>query len=206
MNAALKRALDLALTFPLFVVTLPIQAITAVAIHSTTGRPVLFRQIRPGLNAEPFVMVKFRTMRKVDSQHGLIEDSDRVTKVGRFLRATSLDELPTLWNVVKGDMSIVGPRPLLFRYLPYMTERELRRHDVRPGITGWAQLNGRNNLGWDERLKLDVDYVDAHSLRDDIACITLTFIKVIRRKDVNVIPSESMLDLDAERSASEQQR
>jgi lipopolysaccharide/colanic/teichoic acid biosynthesis glycosyltransferase len=196
----MKRASDLILTIPVFALTLPIQGLTALVIYSTMGKPILFRQVRPGLHADPFEMMKFRTMLHIDPERGLVDDVDRVTKVGAFLRTTSLDELPTLWNVIKGDMSIVGPRPLLFRYLPFMTDTELRRHEVRPGITGWAQVNGRNNLGWDERLRLDVAYVQNCSLRNDLACIVRTLAKVLRRSDVNVVPDESMLDLDMERS------
>lgn len=201
MTDRIKRVLDLTLAGPIFLLSLPVQAVAAAAVAVSMGRPVLFRQERPGLHGAPFEMVKFRTMLVPDPEIGLVSDSDRLTRVGSFLRSTSLDELPTLWNVVTGDMGIVGPRPLLMRYLPFMTEDELRRHEVRPGVTGWAQVSGRNNLGWDERLSIDVDYVKHRSLRGDLKCIVRTAAKVLRRSDVNVTPTAHMQDLDVERGA-----
>ncbi len=155
------------------VVTAPVQAATALVVLASMGRPVLFRQARPGKDAEVFELVKFRTMRLPDPTH--VTDGERLTRVGKILRATSLDELPTLWNVLRGEMSLVGPRPLLVEYLERYTPEQARRHEVRPGITGLAQVNGRNGVGWDERLALDVEYVDTRSLLLDLQIIARTF-------------------------------
>ena len=150
------------------------------------GRPVFFLQERPGLNGIPFLMIKFRTMSDARDTNGeLLPDVDRLTSLGRFLRSTSLDELPELWNVLKGDMSLVGPRPLLVEYLPLYSERQSRRHDVRPGVTGWAQVNGRNALSWEEKFELDVWYVENHSLWLDIKILFLTVWKVVKRDDIS---------------------
>ena len=167
-----------ALFFPLFI-------IVAVLVLVRLGRPVFFYQVRPGKNSRPFEMVKFRTMLDArDSSGGLLSDSERLTKFGRFLRSTSLDELPELWNVLKGDMSLVGPRPLLVEYLPLYSERQSRRHEVRPGITGWAQVNGRNAISWDEKFELDVWYVDNQSIWLDVKILWLTVKKVIVRDGI----------------------
>ncbi len=155
-------------------------------VRRKLGGPVFFRQIRPGLHGQPFLMVKFRTMtdkRGLDGQ--LLPDAARLTVFGRFLRASSLDELPELWNVLKGDMSLVGPRPLLMEYLPLYSPGQARRHDVRPGITGWAQVNGRNALSWEEKFKLDVWYVDHRSLWLDIKILWLTVRKVLVREGIS---------------------
>jgi len=150
------------------------------------GSPILFRQTRPGLNGNPFTLYKFRTMtdeRDVDGN--LLSDSERLTKIGRFLRSTSLDELPELFNVVKGDMSLVGPRPLLMQYLERYTPEQARRHEVKPGITGWAQINGRNAITWEEKFKLDVWYVDNQSLLLDLKILFLTIVSVLKREGIN---------------------
>ena len=155
-------------------------------VRRKLGSPVFFRQTRPGLHGRPFEMVKFRTMTYARGPDGkLLLDAERLTAFGRFLRATSLDELPELWNVLKGDMSLVGPRPLLMEYLPLYAPEQARRHDVRPGITGWAQVNGRNALSWEEKFKLDVWYVDNRSLWLDIKILWLTVCKVLVREGIS---------------------
>lgn len=179
-----KRLLDLVLAGPALLLSLPVQAVTALAVRVTMGSPVLFRQQRPGLHGEPFEMVKLRTMLEPDPERGLVDDADRMTPVGTFLRSTSLDELPTLWNVVKGDMSLVGPRPLLMRYLDRYTPEQARRHDVRPGLTGLAQVNGRNAISWEEKFAYDVEYVDDHSLLGDLRVIRDTVLQVVRRQGI----------------------
>lgn len=150
------------------------------------GRPVLFSQVRPGLNGKPFTMVKFRTMTDARDEHGQsLPDSERLTAFGRFLRASSLDELPELWNVFKGDMSLVGPRPLLMEYLELYSPEQARRHEARPGVTGWAQVNGRNALSWEEKFNLDVWYVDNHSFWLDLKILFMTVFKVLKRSDIS---------------------
>lgn len=161
-------------------------AVVAWQIRRKLGSPVLFRQVRPGLSGRPFEMIKFRTMRDaVDAAGNLLPDSERMTPFGSFLRASSLDELPELWNVFKGDMSLVGPRPLLMEYLPLYSPEQYRRHEVRPGVTGWAQINGRNALGWEEKFRLDVWYVDNRSLWLDLKIIFLTIKKVVVRDGIS---------------------
>ena len=179
----LKRALDIAVSGLGLVVTAPVQAVTAVVVLAAHVRPVLFRQERPGKDARVFELVKFRTMRHPDATH--VTDADRLTRVGRFLRATSLDELPTLWNVLRGDMSLVGPRPLRVEYLERYSPEQARRHEVRPGITGLAQVSGRNAVSWDERLTLDVDYVNNHTLLFDLQILVRTLTTVLRREGVS---------------------
>jgi len=160
--------------------------VIAVLVWKELGSPVLFRQMRPGLHGKPFVLYKFRTMIDArDPEGGLLPDEQRLTKFGRWLRATSLDELPELWNVLKGDMSLVGPRPLLMEYLGRYTPEQARRHDVKPGITGWAQVNGRNALSWEEKFKLDVWYVDNWNLGLDLRILLMTVVKVLRREGIN---------------------
>jgi lipopolysaccharide/colanic/teichoic acid biosynthesis glycosyltransferase len=197
-----KRALDLAVAGPLLLVTAPLQAAVAAAVAARMGRPVLFRQQRPGLGGRPFTMVKFRTMRAVDPEAGFVSDGSRMTGLGRFLRATSLDELPTLFNVVRGDMSLVGPRPLLMAYLPRYSPSQARRHSVRPGLTGLAQVSGRNALGWDERLALDVEYVDTRSLRLDLTILGRTVWIVLRRKGIAAEGEATMPEFLGSRSAA----
>ena len=179
-----KRALDLAISVPAVVASLPIQAAIALAVRRRLGMPVLFRQTRPGLHGEPFELVKFRSMRDIDEAAGLVTDAQRLTAFGVWLRSTSLDELPSLWNVVKGDMSIVGPRPLLMRYLPRYTREQARRHDVRPGMTGLAQVSGRNALTWEEKFALDTKYAQTSNLRLDLSVIVRTVTQVLRRDGI----------------------
>lgn len=170
----MKRLTDLLvaiLTMPLWI---PVSAVVALAIAVADGLPALFRQERAGYGGKPFIMYKFRTMR-----NGEGPDAERITRLGRFLRQTSLDELPQLWNVIKGDMSFVGPRPLPTRYLPRYSEFQARRHEVRPGITGWAQVNGRNSLSWEDKFRYDVEYVDSRSLAMDAKVVALTVWKVL---------------------------
>jgi lipopolysaccharide/colanic/teichoic acid biosynthesis glycosyltransferase len=164
----------------------PVIILLSLLVRIKLGSPVLFRQTRPGKAGQSFQMAKFRTMTDARDAHGgLLPDADRLTGFGQFLRASSLDELPELWNVLKGDMSLVGPRPLLMEYLPLYSERQARRHEVRPGITGWAQINGRNALSWDEKFELDVWYVENRTLWLDIKILFLTVWKVIKRDDIN---------------------
>jgi sugar transferase EpsL len=182
---AAKRALDLAVGGAALVVLAPALAATARAVRRSMGAPVLFRQERPGLRGAPFTVLKFRSMRDAHDERGRpLPDSERLTSVGRFLRATSLDELPQLWNVVRGDLSLVGPRPLLMQYLPRYSADQARRHDVKPGITGWAQVNGRNAISWEQKFALDVWYVDHWSFWLDLKILALTALKVVKRDGI----------------------
>ena len=167
------------------VLTLPLTAATAAMVRLRLGRPVLFRQVCPGKDGRPFTMVKFRTMLHADPTAGIVTDEQRMTPLGRLLRASSLDELPTLWNVLTGDMSLVGPRPLLMSYLDRYTPEQARRHEVKPGITGWAQVNGRNAVSWEEKFAMDVWYVDHRSMRLDMKIIALTVSKVVQREGIS---------------------
>jgi len=178
-----KRGFDVVVGGAVLVVSLPVQAAVAVAIRRSMGSPVLFRQPRPGKDGVVFELVKFRTMRHPDARH--VTDAERLTRLGRFLRSTSLDELPTMWNVVKGDMSLVGPRPLLVEYLPLYTAVQARRHEVRPGVTGLAQISGRNALSWEDKFALDVAYVDRRSLAVDLRILMRTLLSVVRHENVN---------------------
>ena len=181
-----KRIIDLIITVPAFVLLVPIIGLFALLVRIRLGSPVFFSQLRPGLGGQPFRLWKFRTMTdECDDQGHPLPDERRLTPFGRWLRAWSLDELPTLWNVLKGDMSLVGPRPLLMEYLPRYTPEQARRHEVRPGITGWAQVNGRNALSWEEKFGLDVWYVDHRSFRLDIGILWTTLWKVLRRDDIS---------------------
>ena len=181
-----KRALDVVGAGAALAVAAPVMAITAVAVAKDLGRPVLFRQIRPGKGGEPFTMFKFRTMRDATDAHGRqLPDAERLTPLGQFLRASSLDELPELWNVLRGEMSLVGPRPLLMQYLPLYSREQARRHDVRPGITGWAQIHGRNSLSWEEKFALDVWYVDHASLLLDLRILAGTVLAVLRKDGIS---------------------
>jgi lipopolysaccharide/colanic/teichoic acid biosynthesis glycosyltransferase len=189
-----KRLLDLALTVPVLVATLPVQAVVALLVRLRLGRPVLFKQQRPGLHGEPFEMVKFRTMLNPDPAADLITDEQRLTSLGRLLRASSLDELPSLWNIVRGDMSLVGPRPLLMRYLPRYTAEQARRHEVRPGLTGLAQVSGRNALTWEQKFELDVEYVDRHTVLGDLRILAATVGKVLRRDGIAAEDSATMTE------------
>ncbi|KZZ48355.1 sugar transferase [Oleiphilus sp. HI0118] len=182
----MKRTLDVLLAAFALVILCPVILVTAILVSIGLGRPVLFRQTRPGLNGQPFEMIKFRTMRDAEDKNGnQLPDEQRLTKLGQFLRAASLDELPELWNVLKGDMSLVGPRPLLMEYLPLYSDEQRRRHEVRPGVTGWAQVNGRNAISWDEKFKLDVWYVDNQSFWLDIKILLLTVFKVFKRDGIS---------------------
>jgi sugar transferase EpsL len=195
----MKRIFDIAVSSILLVVLAPVMVLAALMIATRLGRPVLFRQVRPGLHTRPFTLLKFRTMRNTTSADGsLPPDADRLTPLGVFLRSMSLDELPQLWNVLRGDMSLVGPRPLLVEYLPYYTAEQTRRYEVRPGMTGWAQVNGRNAVSWQQRLALDVWYVDHHSLLLDAKVLWLTLIRVIRRSDISAGGHATMPRFDEE--------
>ena len=188
-----KRAIDMLGAGIGLLLLSPILGVVALAILLTMGRPVSFRQRRPGLHGKPFKMVKFRTMTSETDDHGnLLPDSDRLTRLGRFLRSTSLDELPELFNVLRGEMSLVGPRPLLMEYLEWYTPEQARRHQVRPGITGWAQINGRNAISWEEKFKLDVWYVDHRSLWLDIRILWLTVRKVLVRAGISAAGEATM--------------
>ncbi len=184
--SVVQRIFDVALTVPALIVFSPILAVAALLVRIRLGRPVLFKQIRPGLHGKPFAIFKFRTMTDVrGSDGGLLPDGDRLTLFGRFLRVTSLDELPELFNVLKGDMRLVGPRPLLMQYLNRYTPEQARRHEVKPGITGWAQINGRNAITWEEKFRLDVWYVDNRAIWLDVKIIFITIRKIIRREGIN---------------------
>ena len=181
-----KRLFDLVFSLVLAVLLLPLLALLAVLVYINLGSPALFRQQRPGLLGKPFTFYKFRTMNNRTDENGrLLPDQDRLTGFGSFLRRTSLDELPQLFNVIRGDMSLVGPRPLLMEYLDLYTDEQLRRHEVRPGITGWAQVNGRNAITWDEKFRLDLWYVDNRSFLLDLRIILLTIVRIIRKEGVN---------------------
>ena len=182
----LKRILDLTFAVPALVFLSPVMLLIALALRIRLGRPVLFRQIRPGLGGVPFVLIKFRTMSEQrDAQGQMLPDQFRLTSFGQLLRQTSLDELPQLWNVVRGNLSLVGPRPLLMEYLERYTPAQARRHDVLPGITGWAQVNGRNAISWEEKFALDVWYVDNRSLLLDLKILFNTVAQVFRRRGIS---------------------
>lgn len=182
----LKRLFDIFASFTALVLLSPVMLVVAWKIRKNLGSPVLFMQVRPGLYGKPFKMVKFRTMRDaVDALGNPLPDSERMTPFGNMLRSTSLDELPELWNVLKGDMSLVGPRPLLMEYLSLYNKEQVRRHEVRPGVTGWAQVNGRNAISWEEKFKLDVWYVKNQSFWLDIKILWLTVKKVLVRDGIS---------------------
>lgn len=186
MRGIVKRFFDIVVSILALLVLSPVLAILAFQVRHKLGRPIVFRQTRPGLHERPFAILKFRTMTDDrDADGSLLPDSDRLPPFGRFLRSTSLDELPELWNVLKGDMSLVGPRPLLMEYLELYSDEQARRHEVRPGITGWAQVNGRNALTWEDKFSLDVWYVDNHSLWLDLKILILTIAKVFKREGVS---------------------
>ena len=195
---AVKRVLDVAGASAVLVITAPIQLTVAGVVAVKLGSPVLFKQERPGLNGQIFTLRKFRTMRDVSPADGLVSDDERLTKFGRILRSTSLDELPTLWNVIKGDMSIVGPRPLLVRYLSRYTPLENRRHEVRPGVTGLAQVSGRNSLSWSRKFELDVKYVDQRSLALDASILLRTLKSVVLREGVTAKGNAAMPEFGEE--------
>lgn len=182
----LKSIIDFFGSVFLIVIISPVLLVAIVAVRLTMGSPVFFRQQRPGLRGKPFKIIKLRTMLDSVNKDGeALADAERLTQLGRFLRSTSIDEFPELWNVIKGEMSLVGPRPLLFEYLPLYNRRQTRRQDVKPGITGWAQVNGRNAIGWDKRLEMDVWYVENQSFLLDLKILCMTIWKVIRREGIS---------------------
>jgi lipopolysaccharide/colanic/teichoic acid biosynthesis glycosyltransferase len=188
-----KRSIDVVCAAAGLILTAPLLLAIAAAIRLSSGRPILFRQQRPGLRMQPFTMVKFRSMRAVaDELDSPLPDAARLTPLGRFLRSTSLDELPTLWNVLRGDMSLVGPRPLLMEYIPLYSPEQARRHDVLPGVTGWAQVHGRNAQSWDERFALDLWYVDHQTIWLDLKILALTVVRVLTRHGINAPGSATM--------------
>lgn len=181
----LKRTLDITVSFAALIVSSPVILGTAIVINKKIGKPIFFKQTRPGKDEKPFEILKFRTMTDERDLNGeLLPDKDRMTKTGDFIRKTSIDELPQLINVLKGDLSLVGPRPLLMDYLPLYTEEQRKRHLVKPGITGWAQVNGRNTISWEEKFKLDVWYVENQSFKLDMFILYKTIMNVIKRKDI----------------------
>lgn len=183
----IKRTLDLILSLMALIVLMPLMIIIGILVRINLGSPIIFKQKRPGKNEKIFTLYKFRTMTdKRDIDGNLLPDEYRLTKFGKFLRSTSLDELPELINIIKGDMAIVGPRPLLVEYLPYYTEEEKHRHDVRPGLTGLAQVNGRNTISWEEKLKYDTEYIKQISFYSDLKIIFKTIKKTIKRKDIKM--------------------
>ena len=184
-NIMFKRVIDLAASFLLLALLSPILVIVALLIRINLGSPIFFKQIRPGLDGKAFEMIKFRTMLNQDNSDALLPDAVRLTGFGKWLRALSIDELPELWNVLKGEMSLVGPRPLLMEYLPLYNQEQMRRHEVKPGITGWAQINGRNAISWQDKFKLDVWYVENHSFWMDMKILVQTVLKVFSRQGIN---------------------
>ncbi|MFZ5871424.1 MAG: sugar transferase [Actinomycetota bacterium] len=198
---SVKRVIDLVVGSLALIASAPLQVVLAIVIRRKLGTPVFFRQRRPGKGEEIFELVKFRTMIEPDPEAGLVTDADRMTPFGSFLRSTSLDELPTLWNVVKGDMSLVGPRPLLVRYLDRYSPAQRRRHDVRPGMTGLAQIGGRNSLSWEEKLALDLQYVRERSLALDSKIILVTVRMVLARHGITAEGEATMPEFMSPREA-----
>ncbi len=189
----MKRAIDLIFTVFGIIILLPLLVFLACIVRIVLGHPILFKQQRVGLNNKKFIIYKFRSMtNKSDTDGNLLPDKDRLNAFGRFMRSTSLDELPELLNVLKGDMSLVGPRPLLVDYLSYYSKEQRRRHDVKPGITGWAQINGRNAISWDEKFKLDLWYVDNYNVLRDLQILYMTFFRVFGRQGINHSKYETM--------------
>lgn len=204
MNSpGLKRSFDIVVAGSLLIATMTIAIVTAALVAVFLGRPVLFRQNRPGLGNRIFTLCKFRTMREAYDRHGRpLDDAQRLTRFGKFLRSTSLDEIPQLWNVLRGDMSLVGPRPLLPEYLKLYTPRQLRRHEVRPGITGLAQVLGRNSLSWEERFELDVRYVDERTFAFDLWILWRTAVTVVARRGVSQAGQATMTKFEGTRRAA----
>ena len=197
MKYFLKRLIDICGVLAGLLLLSPVMILVAVGVRLTMGAPVLFKQKRPGLREVPFHIFKFRSMKGGQDDHGrLLSDADRLTTFGTFIRNYSLDELPQFFNILKGEMSFVGPRPLLYDYFPYYSLTEMRRHEVKPGVTGWAQIHGRNNLGWDERLAMDVWYVDHWSVWLDIKILCKTVLTVLRREGVTTDGHATFLRLD----------
>jgi sugar transferase EpsL len=206
LNPMAKRLFDLFVSALALIILVPVLAATAISVRVFLGAPALFRQTRPGLDGKLFEMVKFRTMTEARDEAGaLLPDAMRLTRFGRFLRSSSLDELPELWNVLKGDLSLVGPRPLLVEYLDRYTPAQRRRHDVRPGITGWAQVNGRNALSWDEKFACDIWYVDNRSFAVDMKIIVMTVCKLIAREGISHGDEATMPFFRGDSGASESQ-
>lgn len=187
-----KRAVDVAISGVGLVLGAPVMGAVAVAVRKDLGSPVLFRQVRPGKDGKPFWLVKFRTMRPTQAANGIGDDEQRLTALGRFLRSTSLDELPTLWNVMRGHMSLVGPRPLLMEYLERYTPEQARRHEVRPGVTGLAQVRGRNALNWEQKFAADIEYVDGMTFGRDIRILVATIGSVLRRQGISAPDGKTM--------------
>ena len=200
----LKRAFDFVISLTAFIILLPLIAATSFLIRINLGSPIIFKQKRPGLNENLFTLYKFRTMNDKKDENGvLLPDSIRLTRFGKILRSTSIDELPSLINIIKGDMSLVGPRPLLVQYLPFYKANEKKRHSVRPGLTGLSQIKGRNNLDWNERLMTDVFYTESISFLSDIKIIVKTVMKVIKREDINVVDISTLKDLNEVRERND---
>lgn len=192
-----KRVFDLSMSIIAFLIASPIMAIISIYIYVIMGRPIIFKQVRPGLKGNPFPIRKFRTMTNENDKRGMLyPDEYRLTGVGKFLRSTSLDELPEILNVLKGEMSIVGPRPLLMKYLDRYNPEQFRRHEVKPGITGWAQVNGRNAISWDDKFKFDVWYVENMSFTLDLKIIALTIKKVLKREGITAQGEATMPEFD----------
>ena len=197
----MKRLLDIVIATAALILLSPLIAIVALLVRMKLGDPILFRQERPGLKGKPFTLIKFRTMLDARDESGALRpDSERLTDLGRWLRSTSIDELPELWNVIKGDMSLVGPRPLLMHYLPLYSPEQARRHDVRPGITGWAQINGRNAISWDEKFALDVWYVDHRSLVLDAKILAASLSLVFSRHGISAEGEATMPEFTGSKS------
>jgi len=201
----IKRILDFTLSLIALIVLSPVLLVIAILVRIKLGSPIIFKQKRPGLNEKIFTLYKFRTMTdKKDEEGNLLPDSERLTKFGKFLRSTSLDELPELINIIKGDMSIVGPRPLLVEYLPYYTEEERKRHSVRPGLTGLAQVSGRNSISWEEKFKEDIEYIQNITLKQDIKIIFKTVEKVFKREGISQEGHETMERFTGSKKGSEE--
>ena len=201
----IKRLLDFILSFIATIILSPIMLIIYILVRIKLGKPAIFKQQRPGKNEKIFTLYKFRTMTDEKDENGnLLPDEKRLTKFGKMLRSTSLDELPEMFNILKGDMSFVGPRPLLTKYLSYYTEEEKHRHDVRPGLTGLAQINGRNTTNWKERFEYDIKYTQDISFLNDIKILLKTIMKVIKKQDILVGKEQILLDLDVERNLKNQ--
>lgn len=193
----IKRMLDFILSLVALIILMPLMIIIWILVRIKLGKPAIFKQQRPGKNEKIFTLYKFRTMTEEKDENGkLLPDEKRLTKFGKILRSTSLDELPELINILKGDMSIVGPRPLAVCYLPYYNEHEKHRHDVMPGLTGLAQINGRNNISWEERFKYDIQYVNKLTLKNDMLIILKTIGKVIKKQDVTIRGTGTVMDFD----------
>jgi len=201
----MKRLFDLLVSVVVLIIVSPVVLILSFKIAKNLGRPIFFRQVRPGLNGKTFHIVKFRSMcDAVDDSGNPLSDAERLTPFGRWLRSVSLDELPELWNVLKGEMSLVGPRPLLMEYMPLYTTEQMRRHEVRPGITGWAQVNGRNTLSWEKKFNLDLWYVENHSLWLDMKILVLTVRKVFCREGISAQGNATMPKFTGSRGGENQ--